>query len=54
MEYSGICRICGNKVVCKDGNICTLGEHLLRNHPDVSMTHFVVENLEGFNKCKQN
>ncbi|XP_044269987.1 uncharacterized protein LOC123014778 isoform X2 [Tribolium madens] len=52
MECSGICRICGNSIVCKDGNMCTLGEHLLKNHPEISMTHFVMENCEDVSNSK--
>ncbi|EFA00248.1 hypothetical protein TcasGA2_TC003077 [Tribolium castaneum] len=32
--------------------MCTLGEHLLKNHPEVSMTHFVMENCEDLSNSK--
>ncbi|CAH1372574.1 uncharacterized protein [Tenebrio molitor] len=53
MECTAICRICGVTITCKDGNIYTLGEHLLKKHPELEMTHFTMEECgDGPRKSK--
>ncbi|XP_018566490.1 lipopolysaccharide-induced tumor necrosis factor-alpha factor homolog [Anoplophora glabripennis] len=43
MERYLICQICGEKLPFDPVCTCTLGEHLVKNHPDAEMTHFIVE-----------
>ncbi|XP_063911443.1 uncharacterized protein LOC135128464 [Zophobas morio] len=47
MECTATCRICGVKISCKDGNLFSLGEHLLSNHPEIDINHYIMENCEG-------
>ncbi|KAJ8925112.1 hypothetical protein NQ315_001293, partial [Exocentrus adspersus] len=38
-----ICQLCGDKLPFNPICTCSLGEHLVKKHPGVDMTHFVVE-----------
>lgn len=43
MDYTGICRICGNEITFNSNNIYPLGIHLVTNHPEVEMAHFMID-----------
>ncbi|KAH1002346.1 uncharacterized protein LOC109535911 [Dendroctonus ponderosae] len=45
MDASLVCQICGEKLAFNPECPCTLGEHLIRKHPNVEMTHFSTEDL---------
>lgn len=47
MGLTAQCRICGFKVPIKNEDVYCLGEHLIKKHPEVSMTHFSFENNNG-------
>ncbi|CAG9769903.1 unnamed protein product [Ceutorhynchus assimilis] len=45
MDAYLICQICGEKLSFNPECPCTLGEHLIRKHPRVEMTHFSNDNF---------
>lgn len=56
MDYTVTCRICGEQLTCDDDLLKLLGEHLIKNHSEVDVVHFLFGNgddnsSESDNNC---
>ncbi|KAJ8956988.1 hypothetical protein NQ318_012153, partial [Aromia moschata] len=45
------CQICGEKLTFNPYCPCSLGEHLIKKHPELRMTHFSIENTTTCSCC---